>query len=148
MLHSRKKCGRKIPHLMWMVIYAHSLCTYILLNVYVSCIRNFLHKKCGCFWQVRLTAELFFNVNYSRQRKQRDNKNHSRRQRKPSQITGIPQGLTCPLCAPWLAEHAAARQAAGRLARQMGQAGSIYSTLLYLVLICINVRKLKSENLK
>src|SRR6218665_945006 len=48
-LHSRKKCGIKIPHLMWMVIYAHPLCTYILLNVYVLCIRNFLHKKVWMF---------------------------------------------------------------------------------------------------
>ena len=49
---------------MWMVnIHAHPLCTCVLLNVYVSCIRNFLHKKCGCFWQVRLTA---FNINHKR----------------------------------------------------------------------------------
>src|SRR6218665_1227488 len=34
----------------WMVIYAHPLCTNILLNVDVPCTRNFLHKKCGCFW--------------------------------------------------------------------------------------------------
>ena len=68
--HSRKKFGIEIPHLMWMVIYAHPLCTYILSNVYVSCIRNVLHKKCGCFWQVRLTAELFFKINHSSQRKQ------------------------------------------------------------------------------
>ena len=46
MLDSRKKCGIKIPHLVWMVIYAHPLCTYMcMLNVYVSCIRNFLHKS-------------------------------------------------------------------------------------------------------
>src|SRR6218665_2245381 len=38
-----------IPHLMWMVIYAHLLCTYILLNVCVSCIRNFLHKEVDIF---------------------------------------------------------------------------------------------------
>src|SRR6218665_3396953 len=48
-IHSRKKCGIKIPHLMWMVIYAHPLCTYILLNVYVLCIRNFLHEKVWMF---------------------------------------------------------------------------------------------------
>src|SRR6218665_1177877 len=69
-IHSGKKCGIKIPHLMWMVIYAHPLCTYILLNVYVSCIRNFLHKKVLMFWQVRVTAELF-NINHSSQRGQR-----------------------------------------------------------------------------
>jgi len=49
LLHSRKKCGIFIPHLMWMVIYTHPLCTYILLNVCVSSIRNFLHKKVWMF---------------------------------------------------------------------------------------------------
>src|SRR6218665_663587 len=70
-IHSRKKCGIKIPHLMWMVIYAHPLCTYILLNVYVLCIRNFLHEKVWMFWQVRLTADSF-SISHSSQRIQRD----------------------------------------------------------------------------
>ena len=51
---------------MCMVIYAHPMCTYLLLNVYVSCIRNFIHKKWGCFWQVRLITELF-NIKDRRQ---------------------------------------------------------------------------------
>src|SRR6218665_905854 len=72
MIHSRKKCGIKIPHLMWMVIYAHPLCTYIMLNVYASYIRNFLHKSVNVFWQVRLTAELLFNIKHSSQRQLRD----------------------------------------------------------------------------
>src|SRR6218665_1803049 len=102
-MHSRKKCGIKIPHLMWMVIYAHLLCTYILLNVYVLCIRNFLHKKCGCFWQVRLTADSF-SINHSSQRIQRQTKTTAAVSAGPA-----PQGLTCPLCAPRPGERAAAR---------------------------------------
>src|SRR6218665_3328916 len=77
---------------------------------------------------------------------------HTERQTKTTAAVSAgpaPQGLTCPLCAPGPAERAAARQAAGRLAGQLVNGSgrvSIYSTRLYLVLICINARKLKSEN--
>src|SRR6218665_2683545 len=44
-------------------------------------LETFYTKKCGCFWQVRLTADSF-SINHSSQRIQRD-KDHSRRQRRP-----------------------------------------------------------------
>src|SRR6218665_1065639 len=103
-IHSRKKCGIKIPHLMWMVIYAHPLCTYILLNVYVLCIRNFLHKKVWMFLAGKA---------HSRQLQHKPQQPaHTERQTKTTAAVSAgpaPQGLTCPLCAPRPAERAAAR---------------------------------------
>src|SRR6218665_1865070 len=106
------------------------MCTFYALETFYT-------KKCGCFWQV-----------HSRQLQHKPQQPaHTERQTKTTAAVSAgpaPQGLTCPLCAPRPAERAAARLA-GQLVNGSGRV-SIYSTRLYLVLICINARKLKSEN--
>src|SRR6218665_3397055 len=67
---------------MWMVIYAHPLCTYILLNVYVLYIRNFLHKSVDVF--DTLSSQTTPSAKTTAASAYREtNKDHSRRQRRP-----------------------------------------------------------------
>src|SRR6218665_2686093 len=93
------------------------MCTFLALETFST-------KKCGCFWQVRFTTELFFNINHSSQRKQRDKQKPQPPSAQAQPSHRNPQGLTCPLCAPWPTERAAARQATGRLAGRQANGSS------------------------
>src|SRR6218665_1144396 len=132
---------------MWMVIYAHPLCTYILLMCTLLALETF-STNVWMFLAGQAHNRVILRHKLQQPAQTETNKDHSRPSPQAQLCHRDPQGLTCPLCAPWPAERAAARQAAGRLAgrKAMGQAGSIDSTLLYLVLICISARMLKREN--
>src|SRR6218665_1430070 len=99
------------------------MCTFLALETFST-------KKCGCFWQVRLTTELFFK-NKPQQPAQTKRQTKTTAAVSAGPAKSLSPGLNLSTMRPMAAERAAPRKAAGKLAgRQvMGQAGSIKKTV-------------------